>query len=259
MKKFLLLIPVLLVIFLVHATPVLAYDPPDMDVDIGIDTPGDVDLDVNVSAGGDVEVTVDGVDFKQTARMAREAYSKATAPTNFLWDYSYYWQISGIGPGIEREIAELQELAKLLLDAEAKLIQEHELTKDELSAIRTAVSSLDEANAEVAAALDSLDAETSVALDSLRERDEEIWNQLMYGAEAHLASLEEVVVEQGTRIAELQAQIDTLSTDNANLYAYVDYLQKWYLYYFQIGCGVVAALGAGLLSLLVVVLRRRAA
>ena len=261
MKRVFLVVISVLMLLVLYATPVCATDPPDTEVDITVVTPGDVDLDVEINAGGDVDVTVDGVDFKDRAALAQLAYNEATynPPTNHKWDYTYYWRITGIGPKIEGQIAELQQISSILLDANAKLI------------IATGQSSEEQGN--LATRLVALSGETSESLNqlkvdtkSMQVRDDEIWNQLMYGAEAHitildaqLTTLEAQVSAQDSQVNSLQvelnsvkAQLETADANNFALRNYVDYLQRQYMYYFWIIGGVM-----GLLSILLVVSLRR--
>ena len=127
MKK-LLLIPMLILVLVLFATPVLAADPPDMDVDIGIGTPGDVDLDVGINAGGDVDITIDGVDFKQTANTASSALNRANdawhrqdggAINSADWYNYWYKEMAPVGDAINQ----LNGMMNFVMGAEAKLIE----------------------------------------------------------------------------------------------------------------------------------------
>ena len=261
------LIPVLILMLLLLSTPVFAADPPSTEVDVTVVTPGDVDLDVDIYAGGDVDVTIDGVDFKQTAATANDAYStandayrKAFAPTNHLWDYSYYWSRSGIGNMVEGRLAELEGVANLMISAQAKLIQGYELTSEEVSNINIG---LDRVRASSADSVKTIEA----TLNDLKAQDEKTWNQLMYGAEAHIAILEGLSSIQSQDILALQAEVGTLTiegdslvgqldkvrADHLYLRSYTNYLQLQYLYYFWILGGIVAVLAVGL----IVALRRK--
>lgn len=243
MKRRLAIILLVLVCLALNATPVFAADPPGTEVDVVVVTPGDVDLNVGINAGGDVDVTIDGVDFKQTTATANYAASKAQDAYNRTrnaftpWDFQYYWNME-VGPYVMGQIAELQGLTMLLLDAEAKLIEGHELTKEEITDVRVALSTLANVDTETISALDGLDAETFMALSSLQERDDVIWNQLMYGAEAHIAVLEEdalvlrAEVNTLTSAGEsLQAQLDMTRADHASLVEHSNYSQQQLLYY----------------------------
>ena len=252
--------PIILLVICLLATPVFAVDPPDTEVDVTVVTPGDVDLDVDIIAGGDVDVTVDGVDLKATASTAQTAYDKAFG-FNSWNDFILYWRLTGIGPNIQGQIDELQAISVLLMSAEAKLIQEQELNEEELSSIQTMLASFGKTNAETASALGTFGTEMTMELDSLQGRDDEIWNQLMYGAEAHITLLEGLTAEQESRIAMLQTETTSLSTEletaranQVGLLNYVDYLQRQYLYYFWILGGVMIVLTTGL----IVALKRKA-
>jgi len=257
--KRLYLIPILVMVLLLIATPVFAADPSGMEVDVVVVAPGDVDLDVGINAGGDVDVTVDGVDFKQTAGTALAAYNRANEAYHRQdggainsADWYRYWnkEMAPIGDAINN----INGVILLIADAEAKLIQGHELTTEELSSVQTMLASLDKVDEGMADAIGSLDTKTSVAFGSLQERDEVIWNQLMYGAEAHITILNELTAEQKTSISGLQVQVsnlttklETADTNNASLLNYTDYLQRQYLYYFWILGGVVILLSILLL------------
>jgi len=190
------------------------------------------------------------VDLQEIAGLARSAYNKSHEPTNFLWDYSYYWGLSGIGPRIERQIAELQKLVDLLANSQVKLI----VTSDQSGQTATALAS------RVQFLTNELEASTfdlQAGMAKLQEQDVVTWNQLMYGAEAHLAILDGQLTEQAQRIDEhgqrvnsLEASLEVANTNNANLVNYIDYLQRQYLYYFWIcGSGMVLLLGIALIAL----------
>lgn len=261
MKKVFLTVISVLMLLVLYASPAFAQDPPDLDVDIGIGTPGDVDLDIGINAGGDVDITVDGVDFKATAALAQSAYNQAhyNPPTNHKWDYVYYWRITGIGDRIEGQIAELQQISSLLLEANAKLIIATGQSAEEQGNLAVRLVEL---NSETNESLSHLKADAELLradAQSMKVRDDEIWNQLMYGAEAHIAILDAQLVVQEGKVSELQveltsvkAQLETADANNLELRNYVDYLQRQYMYYFWIIGGVL-----GLFSILLVVLVRR--
>lgn len=249
MKRLLVAI-VIGLILVSFATPVFAQDPPDTQVTVGVVTPGNVDLNVGIDAGGNVSVTVDGVDLQETAGLARSAYDKSHEPTNFLWDFSYYWSLSGIGPRINAQIAELQQLIDLLANSQVKLI----VANDQSGQTATTLAS------RVKALTRELEASTSdlqTGMAKLQEQDAVTWNQLMYGAEAHLAILDDQLTEQaqrmddqGQRVNSLEASLEVANTNNANLVNYTDYLQRQYLYYFWIcGSGMVLLFGIALVAL----------
>ena len=206
MKKIRLsVLAIILSVFLLVPSVAFAQSPPGIDVDIDIGTPGDADVDIDISAGGDVDVTVDGVDFKATAGLAQSAWDSANAPTNHLWDFGYYWELSGIGPRVEGQISELQQMAGIMLNANAKLITATD---------QTAIGQR-ELEARYAALCEETDALRAVSA-TMSARDDVIWNQLMYGAEAHLAILNDVVDGQVAIIADTQGQIEVLKQETAN-------------------------------------------
>lgn len=259
MKKIFLVVISVLMLLMLCASPAFATDPPDIEVDVTVVTPGNVDLDVEINAGGDVDVTVDGVDLKETAALAQSAYNQANynPPTNLMWDYTYYWQITGIGPQIERQIAELQQISSILLNSNAKLIIATGQSAGEQESLAARLSVL---GSETDETLLQLKADAGAVTKSLRERDDKIWNQLMYGAEAHIAILDEELTVQEGKISGLQvelglvkAQLETADANNVALWNYVDYLQRQYMYYFWIIGGILGLL----VILLVVTLRRK--
>ncbi len=253
MKRKLLLIPVLLIVFLLSATPIFA---DDMEVDVTIVTPGDIDLDVGINAGGDVDITIDGVDFKDTAATAQEALAAATymQPTDFMGDWVQYWTITGLGSRVDAQIEELQGVVGLIANAEAKLIQGQALTGEEIAGINRALGHIKVAN-------DASQKEINAAIEDGKAQNKVTWNQLMYGAEHDIVLIYGKIAEQETRIVELQERDSTLSAEledaNSNLIAvsnYTNYLQKQYLYYSWILGGAIVALA---ILLLVSHLRKR--
>jgi hypothetical protein len=234
------------------AGSVFAGDPPDTQVSVGVVTPGDVDLNVNIDAGGNVNAIVDGVDLHQTAAMASDAYIRGQQNTDWLGTWVYYWKLSGMGNMVNSRLSQLEGFANLLTNASAKLIQGQELTSQEVSDINTQVGSLQTST-------DASLADINTALVNLKAQDDKTWNQLMYGAETHIAMLDTRLVEQEQVIVNLQtetdllkAQLDVANTNYTNLRNYTDYLQRQYLYYFWImGIAIVAML------VLVIALRKR--
>jgi len=261
MKKVFLVVISMLILMILCASPVSATDPPDTEVDVTVVTPGDVDLDVGINAGGDVDVTVDGVDFKGTASLAQAAYNQATynPPTNHMWDYTYYWYRTGLGERIEGQIAELQQISGILLDANAKLIIATGQSAEGQEGLATRLTAL---SSETNESLSQLKADAELLradAQSMKARDDEIWSQLMYGAEAHIAILDAQLTVQESKVSGLQAELTSvkaqLEVADANNYAlrnYVDYLQRQYMYYFWIIGGVL-----GLLSILLIITLRR--
>ncbi|GAH33754.1 unnamed protein product, partial [marine sediment metagenome] len=159
-----------------------------------------------------------------------------------LWDYSYYWNRSGIGARIEEQIAELQEVANLMVNAQAKLIILNTETGESATAQAVKVEKLD---VRLGVLLEELTSE----LSDLRTQDEITWNQLMYGAEAHILILEEVITIQSENILALQEEVRLLTDsgnsmseqlaqsqmDQAYMVSYIDYLRIMGTYGFWIG------------------------
>jgi len=217
MKRFLLiLVPV--IILLMMATPILAA-PGDTGVDVSVSTPGDVDLDVDINAGGDVTAIVDGVDLQEYASQTAVAYRFATKTHYGERDWIFYWTKSGLGPYVEGNISELQKAVGLALETNAKLI--------------TVVE---------AEAMD---------IGSLQARDDVIWDQLMNGAEYHIALLDEDVVSLTSEVANLQAQaaylqgqLDIAAQNETALRDYTSAQVERFTYYVWVlgGCLVLAFL-----------------
>ena len=243
-KKLLLIIPVILILSLLFASPAFAVDPPDTQVDVTVVTPGDVGLNVDINAGGDVTAIVDGVDLHQTAATAQSASAMAWdswqkwVGADFMSDYVYYWKITGIGPMVEGRLAELEALAGLLTNAQAKVIQGYQLTNEEVASITVALKSVKE---NTGVSFNSINA----AIGELKVQDDVTWNQLMFGAEAHIADLELRFQEQVQVISQMKADADYMRAraevsdlNHANLLSYTDYLQRQYLNYFWVAGGV---------------------
>jgi len=261
MKRIFLVVISVLMLLVLCVTPAFAQDPPDTEVDVTVVTLGDVDLDVGIVAGGNVDVTVDGVDLKETAALAQTAYNQANynPPTNHMWDYTYYWYRTGLGERIEGQIAELQQISGILIDANAKLIIATGQSAEGLESLATRLMALSSETDEALCQL-KVDAELlRVDAQSMKARDDEIWSQLMYGAEAHIAILDAQLAVQESKVSGLQveltsvkAQLETADANNYALRNYVDYLQRQYMYYFWIVGGALV-----LLSVLLIVLLRR--
>lgn len=251
MKKLLIAI-MLALITLGIATPVLAQDP--MQVDVGVVTGGDVNVGVNVNAGGSVNVDVNGVDLQDTASTAQSAYDKAFAPTDHLNDFSIYWRVSGIGAQVEGQIAQLQGIVQLLIGSQAKLIQENGGNKDTLTGLLADTQSLGTQLEQIASEVQSLQSEDT----DLKAQDDKTWNQLMNGAEAHLAILQsktedmaQQIADQNATISDLQSQLDAANSNYAVLYDYTVANQQQTDLYFLIGGGAgVVILGVALWALL---------
>jgi len=178
MKKKLVILPLIIIALLLFVAPVCADDPPDMDVDIGVSTPGDVDMDVDIDAGGDVSLTVDGYDLDEVASQASQGAgfsdtfpSSLTSP-GFTYDWYTRWNRE-IQPYAEA-INQHNNILDLLANAQARLITEQTLTDEEIASI----------NAEIETIKDAL----LKAIEESRAKEEELAQQLTFGAEAHIAA-----------------------------------------------------------------------
>ena len=244
MKKLLLIIPLVLILSLLFASPAFAVDPPDTQVDVTVVTPGDVGLNVDINACGDVTANIGGIDLSQTAATAQSASAMAWdswqkwANANFMSDYIYYWKITGIGPMVEGRLAELEALAGLLVNAQAKVIQGYQLTNEEVANITTSLENVKESTG---VSFNSINA----AIGELKVQDDVTWNQLMFGAEAHIADLDIQFQEQVQVIGQMkanaeftQAKAEISDLNYTNLLNYTDYLQRQYLYYFWVAGGI---------------------
>jgi hypothetical protein len=125
---------------LVSATPVLADDP--IEVGIVIGTGGDANVNVEVNAGGDSNVIVDGVDLKETAAVAQDAYDTVhSLPVRHaMEEWQYYWTKTKLGSRVDSQIAELQAISSLLSSAEVKLIQENGNRVSDIATLATRIS-----------------------------------------------------------------------------------------------------------------------
>jgi hypothetical protein len=249
MKRLLVAIIVSLVL-VSFTTPVFAQDPPDTQVGVTVVTPGDVDLDVGINAGGDVDVTVDGVDLDETARMARFAYSdaKRNEGKGFVTHIEWYNYWNKEMRPYAQALANMDSVLGILANAETKLMQGQDLTTAEIKAINRALADW---KLEVGGSL----VDVNFAISGIKAQEEKTWNQLMYGAEAHIANLDTQLAEQQQALTNLQADTkaeqDIANLNYVNLLNYTDYLQRQYLYYFWIcGGGMVVLLSIVLGALL---------
>lgn len=126
------------------ASPVFAADPPGTEVNVGVVTAGDVDLDVGITAGGNVNVTVGGVDLQLTAAMARDAYEKANSPHDGFFDFNYYWNRTGIGGWVSNTFDNVWQAIELIINAQAKLIQELESANARIDALEARLAELEQ-------------------------------------------------------------------------------------------------------------------
>jgi hypothetical protein len=208
MKK--IIIAIVLVISLsCIATPVFA-DDPTTTVDVVVVTPSDVDLDVDINAGGDVDITVDGYDIDEMATQIDNTQNSLQQFRGSLSSGAMFVDASNFGRFWDKKMSaytgflnDMDYAIGMLAEAQAKLIQGYTLNRDELTNLGVAIVSISDT-------MKALDATTSGTFNELRQRDDEIWNQLMYGAEYHLALLDTTVQEQ-------IARINTLEAENADL------------------------------------------
>ena len=152
-----------------------------------------------------------------------------------MWDFGYYWELSGIGPRVEGQISELQQMAGIMLNANAKLITATD---------QTAIGQR-ELEARYAALCEETDALRAVSASMS-------------------AILNDVVDGQVAIIADTQGQIEVLKQETANQREYNEALRFWAYNEFarMHNNMVVAFVTAGVFALLFVVAlvarRRRA-
>lgn len=262
MKKKLLIIPILLLMPLLYASPVLADDPPDTEVDIVVVTPGNLDVDMELDSGGDVDITIDGVDFQDTAQTAASAYAGMFNMSNMLaggamssvdwWRYYHRYlepQLEGMGNAIGYNNQNLN----LVADAVSSLVKQGNLTNTELSDIGNTLVSLGRQI--------ELEAERRDAQDSIT------WNQLMYGAEYHLSLLDNdfqnLKSALDVRKDNTDESLRVAHSNNKALYEYVTKIQAdnhrmetQYTYYF-LATGVIFAVLIALIIWLAVAKQRK--
>jgi hypothetical protein len=187
--KKLLLVPVVLILMCLCALPVYA-DDPDMDVDVSVSTPGDVDLDVGINAGGDVDVTVDGVDFQEVANTAHQAMANTGADGSGSINTDDWWRYK-----------------KLYLDPMFQdLFINANLTNEQMDVVTQAIAKLIRENETVWVSINATDKrmenylslirENSGTIDDLLAEDDLMYTRLMYGAEAHIALLDNRVSDE---------------------------------------------------------------
>jgi len=226
-KKIFIVIPLAIILLLLFVTPVFAGDPLDTDTQVTVEvvTLGNVDLDVGVNAGGDVSVVVDGYDIDAMAAQVDAAQSYLTTlrqspgmnvvtDVNFgvLWDKKMA-AYAGFLNDMDYAIG-------MLAEAQAKLIQGYTLNRDELTNLGVAIVSISDT-------MKALDATTSGTFNELRQRDDEIWNQLMYGAEAHILLLQEAIAKQANLIEQQKRQLDSLNGQLVYLTDYQNTQNDW--------------------------------
>jgi len=211
MKK-LATILVVCVMGVLCVTPAFAADPPDIEVDIDILTPGDADVSVDITAGGDVDLWVDGYDLDEVAGTAYNASEGVSRIEN-----RGSWNANDVKKYVAETLAPLiaalqsHDIAvSIMSSAQARLITETQSTGYNLVATANMV--------------DELDANTAVALTDMETVDAMIWDQLMNGAEYHislhdteLGEHESAIAAGETNAANLQQRLETAEQYNAEL------------------------------------------
>ncbi len=264
MKKRLLLIPLVMISSLLFAVPCFAGDPPDTQVSVVVVTPGDVDLGVGVTAGGNVGVTIDGVGLGSIVMGAYNTYA-ANHPTGGrgAWDGIDWYRAwnKEIAPYKEL-LLQHNDLIGLLAEAEAKLIQKGDLTEENINSISKDISNLNGKLFIVESAMSASLADLGVTISELKNQDEVTWNQLMYGAEAHIAILDTQVIEQSQGITSLQDELVSLKAQNevqgayiAGFTVYVNTISEEHLLHLRILTGICLVLFMGLVFCTIKLLR----
>ena len=227
MKKLIIVLLMLLMV-ICFASPVLASDPPGMDVDIVVSTPGDVDMGIGIDAGGDVNVTVDGVDFQSVAGAAYAAYQRAFGNTGALsgWEEWYANWLKMGGDEIILALVNHENALDMLATSQVGLIQHSQGAENAISAISQDLTDLDD--------------QMKTTTASLKAQDDVTWNQLMYGAESHIDWLtieherqeminqrnilimESYRLESQASIVYLQHQLDSTVAYNEVLVRHID-------------------------------------
>jgi len=214
MKKFATLLTVLMVMVLC-ATPVFAADPPDIEVDIDILIPGDADVSVDITAGGDVSLWVDGYDLDEVAGTAYSA-SQGVYDINSRGSWNAYDVSKYVAETLAPIIAALQShniAVGILSSAQAKLITEKQITDSNLL---YAVNQIE-----------ALDGKTAVALTAQEAVDAMIWDQLMNGAEYHIALQDIELGEHESAIAANEANVSNLEQRLETAEQYNSELTAW--------------------------------
>jgi hypothetical protein len=263
MKRLLLIIPVI-ILLLAMVSPALADDPPDGDVnvDIGISTGGDANVDVDVNAGGDANINVNGNNLNDLATnqdVQDSLYglpgtgtsSRGCIDTQDWWRYYYQYLVP-----VFSQLKALSDNNTVNLDlamsAIVKLIGSDNLTRADIETIKGGLEFISRA----------VNNNDKLRVDA----DTALWNQLMYGAEAHLSILQAKVDGQGgeledlqVRADELQSEVDALKgelaqvrSDHANLVGYIEFLKTRYLLF-----GGIAVAFSVLVSVVLVFTRKR--
>jgi len=209
----LLAIPLMLIMIILMASPVLAEE--ETVVEVKVITPDKVDLEVEIIAGGPVTAIVDGVNLQEYASKTDSAYRFATKTTYGKRDFVMFWELTGVGPDVNGRIADLQGAMNFVLAANAKLIE-------------------------------AVDQE-AISINNLEDYADMIFDQLMNGAEYHISLLDAEVGGQSEAIKNMEAEIDylkaCLEVSNANANALREYSsvnQEKETRYFWIGGAIIA-------------------
>lgn len=254
MKK-LFLIPALLILVLLSATPVFADDPPDTEVGIGITTPGNVDIDVDIDAGGDITMNLDGTPYPP----APQAGSPGNGAMSSR-DYWRYWT-KYIQPIID-QLGVTNSNTNLALDAVAKLIQNDRLTQGQIKELANELD--DQQVCMIRQIVDSMELAEAVG-----EEDSRLQDMIVNGAETHIEMNRLELQSQMGQVTFLQEEsnlhkneievlqesilaaeneIDRLNGEVSNLHLYTTRLTV-----------VVGAVFVVVIACLVVLFRRRTA
>ena len=255
--KRLLLLPIVILVMCLSATPVLAADPPDMDVDIDVYTPGDANVDISAQAGGDLNVSVNGEGLA-TDTMVQDAYNSALAAVR-----------NATSGGAINSHDWWRYKSKYLDPLFADLFQNANVTNEQLSTTMNAVAHLiavSEVTAEVNSEQDERISgigsdleDTKATMDKLKAQDEKTWDQLMNGAEYHLSLLDVREAEDVARLeadnAQLREDLNDVSQNHQALSDYLGFVSSQYLYYIWILSGASVVLLLLVVGLLVGVIR----
>jgi len=248
MKRLGIITSIVIIFLATLTTPVLADDPPDMDVDIGIATPGDANVDIDVQAGGDLNVSVNGEGLA-TDQMVQDAYQNAinairNATSGGAINSHDWWRYK----------------SKYLDPMFSELYQNAGITNDQLAATMGAVAKLiqetqssavidNEQSAEIASisvGLVDTTARFDTTVGELKAQDDKTWNQLMYGAEYHLSLLDARESDDVNRLENyddyLREGIDIAYQNHQSLNEYAVTVGVQYLLYIRVLAGLVALL-----------------
>jgi hypothetical protein len=228
MKRIIIAVLLAIVCMSLNIAPILADDPPDTEVEIGIGSPGDVDVEIDINSGGSSMVTIDGTSYPEAIDRAVSAATSGGAINSSDW---WRYKAKYLDPLFAQLYGMLNESSGQLnisMKAIAKLIQD----TDNITKYNTIQ-----------------DTKMLEYISALQLQDDKTWNQLMYGAEAHIDILTDRTDNLASDLAELQEQSaylqQQLDVSNGNMVLlsnHYDYAQKQYLYYLCILGGCCVAL-----------------